>query len=156
MYNDFIDNPSSPSYSSIPAADVETLLAVPLQKSYSDKAIEKTFIGLSKTHYAKHVEPSMQCAQRCGNMYTASLYGGLASLLSTVPPETLAGKRIAMFAFGSGCASSYWAIKVKGDVTEIQTKMDLVNRLAAIKVVPCEEFVGALAVSSMMGISIDF
>jgi len=44
------------------------------------------FVGLSKGHYKKHVEPSMQCAQRCGNMYTASLYGSLASLLSTVEP----------------------------------------------------------------------
>jgi hydroxymethylglutaryl-CoA synthase len=146
MYNDFVENPSAPEFSSIPTADSESFLAVPRQKSYTDKTIEKTFISLSKSHYAKHVEPSMKCAQRCGNMYTASLYGGLASLLSTVPPETLLGKHIAMFAFGSGCASSYWGIKVKGDTTEIQTKLDLLARLESIKVVPCEDFVAALKV----------
>ncbi|KIM34331.1 hypothetical protein M408DRAFT_325760 [Serendipita vermifera MAFF 305830] len=146
MYNDFVENPSAPEYSSITPADAEALLAVPREKSYSDKAIEKTFIGLSKSHYAKHVGPSMECAQRCGNMYTASLYGGLASLLSTVEPKTLQGKRIAMFAFGSGCASSYWAVKVKGDTEEIRTKMDLLARLDAMKVVPCEEFVDALKI----------
>ncbi|KAG8835571.1 hypothetical protein FRC17_002491 [Serendipita sp. 399] len=144
MYNDFVANPSAAQFANVENADA--ILAVPHQKSYSDKTIEKTFMGLSKTHYAKHVEPSMQCAQRCGNMYTASLYGGLASLLSTVAPETLQGKRIAMFAFGSGCASSYWAIKVKGDTTEIREKMDLLARLDAMKVVPCEEFVGALKI----------
>ncbi|CCA71881.1 probable hydroxymethylglutaryl-CoA synthase [Serendipita indica DSM 11827] len=144
MYNDFVANPSAPEFSSI--ENPEAFLAVPRAKSYSDKNIEKTFISLSKGHYAKHVEPGMQCAQHCGNMYTASLYGGLASLIATVPPETLQGKRIAMFAFGSGCASSYWAIKVKGDTTEIRTKMNLLARLESIKVVPCEEFVGALKI----------
>jgi hydroxymethylglutaryl-CoA synthase len=146
LYNDFVENPSAPEFSSVSAADAEALLAVPRAKSYTDKNIEKTFVALSKPHYAKHVEPSMQCAQRCGNMYTASLYGGLASLLSTVTPENLQGKRIAMFAFGSGCASSYWAINVKGDTTEIKNKMDLLARLESIKVVPCEEFVEALKV----------
>lgn len=146
MYNDFVEDPSAPEFSSIPAADSEALLAIPREKSYSDKTIEKTFVTLSKAHYAKHVEPGMKCAARCGNMYTASLYGGLASLLSTVSPETLQGKRIAMFAFGSGCASSYWAINVKGDTTEIQEKLDLLARLESQKVVPCEEFVEALKV----------
>jgi hydroxymethylglutaryl-CoA synthase len=146
MYNDFVEDPSAPLYSSISAADAETLLAVPRAKSYTDKSIEKTFVALSKPHYAKHVEPSMECAQRCGNMYTASLYGGLASLLSTVTPEVLKGKRIAMFAFGSGCASSYWGITVKGDTSEIRSKMDLMARLNAMKVVPCEDFVEALKV----------
>ncbi|KAG8759323.1 hypothetical protein FRC14_006163 [Serendipita sp. 396] len=144
MYNDFVANPSAPQFASV--ENPEAILSVPNQKSYSDKIIEKTFMALSKPHYAKHVQPSMECAQRCGNMYTASLYGGLASLLATVPPETLQGKRIAMFAFGSGCASSYWAIKVKGDTQEIREKMDLMARLDAMKVVPCDEFVGALKI----------
>jgi hydroxymethylglutaryl-CoA synthase len=135
-----------PEYASIPADDAQALLALTPAKSLTDKTLEKTFVALSKNHYKKHVEPSMQCAQRCGNMYTASLYGGLASLLSTVTPADIKGKRIAMFAFGSGCAASYWGIKVKGDTTEIRTKMDLLNRLASMKVVPCEEFVDALKV----------
>jgi len=146
MYNDFVEDPSAPAFSSISAADAKALLAIPRAKSYADKSIEKTFVGLSKSHYAKHVQPSMECAQRCGNMYTASLYGGLASLLSTVTPEVLKGKRIAMFAFGSGCASSYWGITVKGDTSEIRSKLDLMARLEAMKVVPCEEFVEALKV----------
>jgi len=146
MYNDFVANPSAPDYASIPAEEAQALLALTHAKSLTDKTLEKTFVALSKNHYKKHVEPSMECAQRCGNMYTASLYGGLASLLSTVAPADIKGKRIAMFAFGSGCAASYWGIKVKGDTTEIRSKMDLLNRLASIKVVPCEEFVDALKV----------
>jgi hydroxymethylglutaryl-CoA synthase len=86
----------------------------------------------------------MNCAKRCGNMYTASLYGGLASLISEVEPTQLLGKRISMFAYGSGAASSFYTIRVKGDTSEIRQKMDLLNRLAAMKVVPCQEYVDAL------------
>lgn len=88
----------------------------------------------------------MKCARRCGNMYTASLYGGLASLLSSVEPSDLKGKRISMFAFGSGLASSFFTIKVKGDTTEIKDKLDLVRRLESMKVVPCQEYVDSLKV----------
>jgi hydroxymethylglutaryl-CoA synthase len=77
-------------------------------------------------------------------MYTASLYGGLASLLSSVEPADLKGKTISMFAYGSGFASSFYTMTVKGDTTEIKEKLDLVNRLASMKVVPCQEYVDAM------------
>jgi len=86
----------------------------------------------------------LHCARRCGNMYTASLYGGLASLVASVEPAELRGKRISMFAYGSGCASSFFTLRVKGDTTEIRTKMDLLGRLASMKVVPCQEYVDSL------------
>jgi hydroxymethylglutaryl-CoA synthase len=103
-------------------------------------------MALGKDDYAKRVTPSMRCAARCGNMYTASLYGGLASVLSTVEPQQLMDKRISMYAFGSGCASSFFTLRVKGDVSEIREKLDLINRLQSMKVVPCQEFVDSLAV----------
>ncbi len=77
-------------------------------------------------------------------MYTGSLYGGLASLVSSVDPAEFKGKRISLFAYGSGLASSFFTIKVKGDTSEIKEKLDLVNRLAAMKVVPCQEYVDSL------------
>lgn len=113
----------------------------------ADKNIEKEFIALGKTTFASHVDAGMKCSRRCGNMYTASLYGGLASLISTVEPKDLKGKRLSMFAFGSGLASSFYVIKVVGDTSDIKRKMDLVNRLASMKVVPCQEYVDALQVS---------
>jgi hydroxymethylglutaryl-CoA synthase len=110
----------------------------------TDKNAEKTFVTLAKNAFASTVEPSMHCARRCGNMYTASLYGGLASLVSAIAPADLKGKRISLFAYGSGCASSFFAIRVKGDTTEIRRKLDLLNRLAAMTVVPCQDYVDAL------------
>ena len=141
LYNDFVTNPKHPKFTNVPAEDI---LKVDYKASLTDKAIEKTFIGVGKAEYAKRVEPSMRCSKRCGNMYTASLYGGLASLISSVEPAALKGKKISMFAYGSGCASSFYTLSVKGDTTEIKEKLDLVNRLASMKVVPCQDYVDAM------------
>ncbi|ETW78173.1 hypothetical protein HETIRDRAFT_435998 [Heterobasidion irregulare TC 32-1] len=140
LFNDYLSAPTAPAFSSVPAE----LAALPYEQSISDKTVEKTFMALSKADYAARVAPSMRCAARCGNMYTASLYGGLASLLASVEPAALKGKRVSLYAFGSGCASSFFTLRVKGDTTEIREKMDLVKRLESMSVVPCEEFVAGL------------
>jgi len=145
LYNDFLSSPSSPRFANIPSP--ESILSTSYTSSLTDKALEKTFITAAKPAFAKQVDPSMACSRRLGNMYTASLYGCLASLLSSVEPDQLKGKRVSLFAFGSGCASSFFTLRVKGDTTEMKEKMDLLNRLASMKVVPCQEYVDALAVS---------
>ncbi|KIM68291.1 hypothetical protein SCLCIDRAFT_1209715 [Scleroderma citrinum Foug A] len=142
VYNDFVASPSSPQFANIPSP--ETILAMPYKDSITDKNLEKTFIAASKGLYAKMVEPSMHCSKRLGNMYTASLYGCLASLLSAVEPSELQGKRLSMFGFGSGCAASFFTIRVKGDTSEIREKLNLLERLQSMKVVPCQEYVDAL------------
>jgi len=142
VYNDFMANPTHPKYANVPNA--EAILAQPYKESLTDKNLEKTFMAIAKAEFESTVEHSMRCARRCGNMYTASLYGGLASLLASVAPVELRGKRISMFAFGSGLASSFFTIRVKGDTTEIRDKMDLIRRLDSMKVVPCQEYVDAL------------
>ncbi|KAF8902340.1 hydroxymethylglutaryl-coenzyme A synthase C terminal-domain-containing protein [Gymnopilus junonius] len=142
MFNDFLANPKHPRFANIP--EPEKLLATTPAVSLADKNIEKVFVGASKASFATKTDPGMACSKRLGNMYTASLYGCLASLLSTVEPATLLGKRVSLFSFGSGCASSFWTLKVKGDTTEIREKMNLLERLSQMKVVPPQEFVDAL------------
>lgn len=142
MYNDFVANPSHPKFANLPSRD--EILSISEKASLTDKSIEKTFMSLSKNDFSVHVEPSMKCSRRCGNMYTASLYGGLASLISSVEPAAFMGKKISMFAYGSGMASSFYAMKVVGDTSKMKEKLDLVNRLASMKVVPCQEYVDAL------------
>jgi hydroxymethylglutaryl-CoA synthase len=146
FYNDFLANPSSPYFANV--ANPESVLATSYTASLTDKNLEKTFIGVSKATYAKKVEPGMACSKRLGNMYTGSLYGCLASVLSSVTPSELLGKRLSMFAFGSGCAASFFTLRVKGDTSEIREKMDLLARLASMKLVPCQEYVDALTVSA--------
>lgn len=147
LYNDFLSNPSASEFANV--VEPENILSATYKASLTDKNIEKTFIAASKPTYAKKVSASMHCSNRCGNMYTASLYGCLASLLSAVEPAELLNKRVSMFAFGSGYASSFFTLRVTGDTSEIREKMDLLNRLQAIKVVPCQEYVDALGVSNI-------
>jgi hydroxymethylglutaryl-CoA synthase len=144
MFNDFLAAPTSPRFANIP--NPEAFLSATHAESLRDKNVEKTFIAASKPIFAQKVDPAMSCSRRLGNMYTASLYGCLASLLSNVEPTQLKGKRVSLFAFGSGCAASFFTLRVKGDTSEIREKMDLLNRLASMKVVPPQEFVDALAV----------
>jgi len=144
MFNDFLANPKASRFANI--SDPEALLSASHAVSLTDKNVEKTFVGASKVSFAQKTDPGMACSRRLGNMYTASLYGCLASLLSTVEPASLSGKRVSLFSFGSGCASSFFTLRVKGDTSDIRGKMDLVNRLTQMKVVPPEEFVQALQV----------
>lgn len=55
-----------------------------------------------------------------------------------------------MFAFGSGCASTFWTIRVKGDISEIAKKMDLLKRLESMEVVSCDEYTKGLQVCSLL------
>lgn len=141
-YNDFISCPSAPQFSTIP----EDFRNIRYAASLTDKTLERAFITASKAVFSQKVEPSMHCSKRLGNMYTASLYGCLASLLSAVEPCELLNKRISMFAFGSGCAASFFTLRIKGDTSEIRTNLNLLERLHNTKVVPCQEYVDALSV----------
>jgi len=142
MYNDFLTNSEATRFANIPNRDA--LLAMSRPDSLTDKNVEKTFISASKASFAQKTNAGMACSRRLGNMYTASLYGCLASLLSQVEPAQLHGKRVSLFAFGSGCAASFFCLRVKGDTTDIRDKLDLINRLASMKVASPQEFVDAL------------
>lgn len=142
LFMDYLSAPHKPEFANIEPS----FLDLPYPQTINSKEIEKSFMALSKADYASRVSLSMRCASRCGNMYTASLYGGLASLLSTVDAETLKGKRISMYAFGGGCASTFWTMRVKGDVSEIAKKMDLLKRLESMEVVSSEEYTEGLQV----------
>jgi hydroxymethylglutaryl-CoA synthase len=146
LYNDWLVNPTHPKFADLPTPEVFEALSY--EASVSDKSLEKAFVTLAKGAFDSTVEPSMSCARRCGNMYTASLYGGLASIISNVYAEELKGKRISMFAYGGGLAASFFTIHVKGDTSEIQEKLDLLKRLGDMEVVACQEFVDSLQVST--------
>lgn len=136
-------NPSSPLFANVP----ESIQSLDKTKTYTDKTVEKAFIGVAAEHYKSAVVPGSDCVARCGNMYTASLYGALASVIASSPEGIEVGKRIGMYAFGSGCAASFFALRVAGSTKEIAEKMQLKERLASMDVRPCQEYVDALKVS---------
>lgn len=58
--------------------------------------------------YDAQVAPSLALNARVGNIYTGSLYLALAGLLSAQAHD-LAGARIGMFSYGSGCTSEFFS-----------------------------------------------
>lgn len=131
MYNDYLRDPTNPIFADVPAE----IRNVDLKASITDKTIEKTFMGLSKKRFAQRVGPSMQVPTMCGNMYCASVYASLCSLIANVPSEELKGRRVGIFSYGSGLASSLFSLKVKGSTDQMRENLDLQNRLDARRVV---------------------
>ena len=132
LYNDFLADPSNPIFDSVP----KELRDLDYAASLSDKNIEKTFVALTKKKFAARVQPSIMLPTMCGNMYCASVYSSLVSLLANVDSDALQGKRIAIFSYGSGLASSFFTLKVKGSTKEMVEKLDVHNRLESRKTVP--------------------
>lgn len=58
--------------------------------------------------FREQVEPSLGLCARVGNVYTGSLYFALAGLLED-QAASLAGQRIGMFSYGSGCTSEFFS-----------------------------------------------
>ena len=136
LYNDFLANPAHPLFKDV----APELRDLEYKKSLTDKNIEKTFMGLTKKKFAERVSPATQVATLCGNMYCASVYGGLIGLICSVAPKTLRGKRVGIFSYGSGLASSLFSVKVVGDTSEMVDKIDLHRRLEARRTVPPEVY----------------
>ncbi|KAL9602336.1 MAG: hypothetical protein Q9219_001902 [cf. Caloplaca sp. 3 TL-2023] len=131
LYNDYLANPENPIFESVPPE----IRQLDYSTSLTDKNVEKTFGALTKKKFAARVQPSIQVPTMCGNMYTASVYSGLVSLLSNVTGDDIAGKRVGIFSYGSGLASSFFSLRVAGDVSTIAEKLDLHKRLEARRVV---------------------
>lgn len=142
VYNDYLSSPESELFSTVPSS----FASLEYKASLADKSLEKAFVALSQSSYDSCVRPSLHCSRRCGNMYTGSLYAGLASLISFISPEELLNKRISMFAYGGGSAASFFTILVKGDTSEIRETMNLRARLESMTNASCQEFADALAV----------
>lgn len=136
LYNDFLTNPTSSTFAEVPAE----LRDMDYSKSLADKVLEKTFMGLTKKRFNERVQPSILAPTNCGNMYSASVYSGLVSLLSTVDSASLQGKRIGVFSYGSGLASSLFSLKIVGNTETIAKTLNLQERLDARTVVAPEVY----------------
>nr|POE89796.1 hydroxymethylglutaryl-coa synthase [Quercus suber] len=136
LYNDYLANPEAELFKDVP----EEVKGVSYDASITDKTIEKTFVALSKKRFAQRVQPGIEVPTMCGNMYTASVYSSLISLLANVSSNDLQGKRVAVFSYGSGLAASMFSFKVRGSTEEMSQKVDLHTRLNARKTVAPEVY----------------
>lgn len=62
--------------------------------------------------WKNNCERSLYLAKMLGNIYTGSLYNGLLSLVTDKSID-LSGKKIMLFSYGSGCASTMFMVHVK-------------------------------------------
>ena len=136
IYNDFKARPEHPDFAYLDPS----ILDIKYEDSLRDRNIERIFMGHATKLYKQRVSLSTMAPTMCGNMYTASLYSGLASLLSNVAPESLLGKTIGMFSFGSGLASTLFSLKVIGDTSQMRRALDMAERLSDRKVVTPEDY----------------
>jgi hydroxymethylglutaryl-CoA synthase len=145
LYNDYLTNPSNPIFADVPAE----LRDMDYATSVTDKTVEKVFMGLAKKRFASRVQPSIQVPTQCGNMYCGSVYGSLCSLITNISSQDLQGKRIGMFSYGSGLASSLFSFTVKGNTEDIAKKLDIQNRLDNRRVVAPEVYDEVRSLSSL-------
>nr|CAG8566236.1 2878_t:CDS:2 [Entrophospora candida] len=135
FYSDFKRNPTLEGFES-----VLQFQNIDYEESLRSKELEKALVGISKSFYQSRVLPTLLLATQIGNMYCASLYGTLVSLLSSEDVKDLIGKRVAMFSYGSGLSSSFFSFQIKKSVKDISEKLNIKNRLDSRLIVQPEKF----------------
>lgn len=128
LYNDYKSDPSKftdlideETRKSIDSLDYETSLV--------DRNVEKIFLGLTKADKKTKLDPALIIPTNTGNMYTASAWASLTSLLYHVGSEKLQDKRIGIFSYGSGLAATLLSVVVKGDISNIVKNLNVDYKL---------------------------
>lgn len=128
LYNDYLANPAK--FADLIDAETKASIdALTYEQSLADKNLEKLFVGLAKEQTKIRVQPALQVPTNTGNMYTASAWASLSSLLYFVGSEKLQGKRIGIFSYGSGLASTMLSVVVKGDISKITEVLNFEHQL---------------------------
>lgn len=144
--NDFLRNQGSVTGDKYKG--LESFSGRTLESTIGDRDVEKASMENSAVEFENKTVPTLLLAREVGNMYTASLYGGLASLLAIRSPSELAGKRVLLFSYGSGLASALYSLRITTDITQLthvtDSVADLPARLKARRTVPPAEFEQAM------------
>lgn len=136
LYNDCLRARDHPASAPVPPE----LRSLSYEESLRSKELEKMFVALSRERFEARVEPCIAAPSLCGNMYTASLFCSLISLISNIDSEAAIGKRIGMFSYGSGLASTLFTLEVTGDLTDMVGRIDIMARLSRRHVATPEEY----------------
>ncbi|GAB5592253.1 3-hydroxy-3-methylglutaryl coenzyme A synthase [Umbelopsis nana] len=140
-YNDFIRDPENPKF-----ADFKQFADIAYVDSLENRDIEKAFMTYTKEGYNTKVGPAAFVPKNIGNMYAGAVFAGIASLLSEVPSEQLQGKRVLLYAYGSGLAASMISFKVVGSTEDISSKLNLRERLSQRTAAKPQDFADAMAI----------
>lgn len=83
------------------------------QASVEDRDLAAALLQLSQAEFEAKGSQAAAAQVLTGNSYTASLYTGLAGLVEWLGGSRLAGRRVLMFAFGSGVNASLFALRCR-------------------------------------------
>lgn len=126
---------------------LEALRDIKLEDTYFDRSVESAVMNASKELFNAKTKPSLLASNQVGNMYTASLYGGLASYIYSETLESIVGKRVILFSYGSGLASSMFSLRFSEDKSSggalaslVKSMSDVKERLDSRLCVPPQEF----------------
>nr|CAD7428761.1 unnamed protein product [Timema monikensis] len=131
VLNDYVLTPKNELAAKFPG--LENFAEVKLENTYFDRDVEKAFMTFSKDDFEKKTKPSLFIANQVGNMYTPSLYGGLVSLLVCESASELVGKRVGLFSYGSGLASSLYSLRISKDASKGSALDKLLSGLSYVK-----------------------
>lgn len=104
-----------------------------LAREFSDMGkleIEEDFI--------KRVEPSLYYCKEVGNVYAATLYLALCSLINHTNIDGT--KRIGLYSYGSGCSSEFYSGMITPYSKEVLSKMKIGERLKSRYKLNMEEY----------------
>ncbi|XP_048207842.1 hydroxymethylglutaryl-CoA synthase, mitochondrial [Perognathus longimembris pacificus] len=145
MFSDFLSS-SKDTQASL-YKGLEAFRELKLEETYTNKDVDKALQKASLDMFNKKTKASLYLSTHNGNMYTSSLYGCLASLLSHHSAQELAGSRIGAFSYGSGLAASLFSFRVSQDASPgspldklVSSVADLPKRLDSRKRMSPEEF----------------
>ncbi|EAZ07863.1 hypothetical protein OsI_30125 [Oryza sativa Indica Group] len=103
---------------------------------------------VAKHLYDIKVQPSTLLPKQIGNMYTASLYAALASVIYN-KHDSLDGQRILMFSYGSGLTSTMFSLRLHDgqhpfSLMNIASALDVTTKLESRHVTSPEKFIETL------------
>ncbi|XP_031833610.1 hydroxymethylglutaryl-CoA synthase [Nomia melanderi] len=130
-FNDFLNMPKDKVAEQHP--DLVKFHSKKLEDTYFDRDVEKAFVTLSKSAFNQKTQPTLLISNQVGNMYTPSVYTGLASLLITRPINELAGCKVGLFSYGSGLCSTMYSITIAKDSAGKSKLLEMITALSYIK-----------------------
>ncbi|KAF9426861.1 hypothetical protein BGZ76_002563 [Entomortierella beljakovae] len=132
-YNDMLQDPDNEIYASVK----EYTKFGHSEESYYDKNLERVFVQFTKAEYQKKVLPSIYASTNIGNMYTASVWACVSSLLNSVSDDNILNKRIGVYSYGSGSAATFFSLKVVSSTQKFRDTLQIESRLEQrVKVSP--------------------
>ncbi|KAI8069152.1 hydroxymethylglutaryl-CoA synthase [Gongronella butleri] len=138
-YNDFRLDSENAKYEPLQA-----FAELSYAESLENRDLEKACVGLSKAGYNQKVLPCAYVPKQIGNMYTAAVWAGLASLVSEVSSDELQGKRVLLYSYGSGLAASMISFRINGSTADQQKVLNMRERLAQRTFAKPEDFANAM------------